>query len=691
MQLPTELLFKQAKASYDTKNYPQAKTQFESLITTLPNKENYYWYAKVCMAQKQYEQAIAYFRKSLTVEEIDKPINFENIQYTLEAYCDIAIIYNRQDQTSQALQYISHARNGDPENARYCHVHASICEKQGYETRCADIKMRLKEDPNNLDLLHELAETYTKMRSEHWNKEAIQCYQIILDLSGHLPLVQLASLHADIGFLYKKNKSYDQALAHYHKAIEMQTASTYYHQVAVIYRENNQLDKAKEAFKELLKRQRNMASQYPDDVDQELLLVQYRYDFNKDVNTAIICCHATFAKSPDSPVIHQNLGYFYHIKGELGLAISHSCEAIKATGIKQEASTNAAYNNLFEILLNLKSSEPLLKLDMTLVANIILQATHKRKISALMLLLDTEHVLGNHFLQECKDKDLIYTIIKAIPDARKIYLTRACKTKTDPLFKICHLQRKNKSSFSESTLTRMEKELEALCAYDVFLAISAKKMPVEDKFEAMKDMLYTGWLSSYDPVKVGHIIRQFYISAHEVPKYDVFIASLTPKDLLAAILASDALYTKLPTSKNTLLLSCLNYDSILGKKFVKEACKEYLTQIIGSLSEEGDALLLKQSILKQMEGEESVMPQYRALCIVFNTTRSFFGGKISKKTDHIQALHKESKSLESRMMFRLFDKKDHPLQLSEQHIKSVDDCVDEFVDLGDEKVNQTLG
>jgi len=669
MQLPIETIFWQGKASYDNKDYENAKTQFSTLVHQLPNAENLYWYAKALMAIKNYPVAMETFESAIAYKTTYNDNYFEQKKYGAEAYYAAAICLEKMGDIDKAMTYITKARDADKKNTRYSKIYTDIRTKQLLQERCVENEKLVQQDPDNVTYLANLVKAYSNLKTREGNAAAIEHLLRLITLSNKEPISakEMAVLYAELARLYKENGDYGLAASWYSKAVVLQPENpNYMLKAAQTHRLNKDEDQAQAYFEDLLNYQQSL----PASATNNMFMTYYLYECNQDARSAISSYRLQLLASPNNPAIYQNLGYIYEMNGDRVLALNFWCEAIMAVSPPKNADTQhlitISTNNLCQTLVRLKK-EDLTKLDIDALVKVILETPHKHKTRILKLLLDDKHVLGQRFLKDNKnvDKDMIYTIIRAIPDLRKEYLTRACKIEDDMLFDICHRDRRLKSAVMGSTLQQMEKELQELTKYDAFLAVSVQKIPVQKKFQELLKQIPKGFLSPYkmEPVKVGFLIGYFNQYANEkdsflAKDYSNFVSNFNAKELLDAVLASDTL-PQLPGTKNALLLSCLDAKSILGKQLLCVSNKEYITHMILILSEKKHDLPMKQSILRQILEKDPLAPEYECLHTIFHTARGL-GSNVSTKSGELQKLDLALKAIEARQqsslsMFQFFE------------------------------------
>lgn len=660
MQLPIETIFRQGKASYDNKDYENAKTQFNTLVQQLPNAENLYWYAKALMATKNYPVAMETFESAIAYKTTYNDNYFEQKKYGAEAYYSAAICLEKMGDIDKAMKYITNARDTDKKNTRYIKIYTRIRTKQLLQERCIENEKLVQEDPDNVKYLANLVKAYSNLKTREGNTAAIEhlLHLITLNNKEAISEKEMAVLYAELARLYKENGDYGMAASWYSKAVVLQPENpNYLLKAAQTHRMNKDEVQAKAYFEDLLNNQQSL----PASATNNMFMTYYLYEFNQDAKAAISSYRLQLLSSPNNPAIYQNLGYIYEMNGDRVLAINFWCEAILAVSPPKNEEMqhliNVSTNNLCQTLVRLQK-ENLTTLDIDALVKVILETPHKYKTRILKLLLDDNHVLGERFLKDKNiNKDKIYTIIRAIPDLRKEYLTRACKMQDDMLFEICHRERL-KSAVMGSTLQLMEKELHELTKYDAFLAISVKKIPVIRKFEELLKHIPQGFLSAYkmEPVKVGFLIGYFNQYANEndsflAKYYSSFVSNFNAKEILDAILASDTL-TQFPGTKNALLLSCLDAKSILGKQLLCVNNKEHITHMILILSEKEDDLPLKQAILRQILKKDPLLPEYACLYQIFHTARGL-GSNVSTKSGELQKLDLALKAIEERQQSSL--------------------------------------
>lgn len=667
MQLPIETIFRQGKASYDNKDYENAKIQFYTLVQQLPNAENLYWYAKALMATKNYPVAMETFESAIAYKTSYNDNYVEQKKYDAEAYCDAAICLEKMGNIDKAMEYISLARDKDKKNTRYSKIYTSIRQKQLLQERCVENEKLVQQEPDNVEYRANLVKAYSSLKTKEGNAVAIEHLQHLIKLSGvkAISAKEMAVLYAELARLYKENGDYGLAASWYSKAIVLQPKNpNYLLKAAQTHRMNKDEEQAEAYFQDLL----NYQVELPKNVTNNIFMTAYLYEFNQDANAAIDSYRQQLLTSPNNPAIYQNLGYIYEMKGDRVLAINFWCEAILACFPPKDENMQhlitISTNNLCHSLVRLKN-EDLTKLDIDVLVKVILETPHRYKARILKLLLDDNHVLGQRFLNYNKnvDKDMVYTIIRAIPDLRKEYLNRACKIEKDVLFDICHRDR-HKSAVMGSTLKQMEKELQELTKYDAFLAVSAKQIPVLTKFEELLKQIPKSFLSyKIESVKVGYLMGYFNNCAQQdIPlgqAYSKFLLNFNAEELLEAIRASDNLHAHLSTGKNALLLCCLDDKTILGKQLLCIENKEYITQIILSLSEKEHDLPMKQSILRQILNKDPLLPDYDCLHKIFHTPRGW-GNVVSTKSGELQKLDLALKGIEARQqsslnMFQFFE------------------------------------
>lgn len=668
MQLPIENIFSQGKASYYSKDYDNAITQFGSLVQQLPNAENLFWYAKALMATKNYPVAMETFESAIAYQTTYNDNYFEQKKYNTEAYCAAAICLEKMGDINKAMLYIASARNADKKNTRYSKIYTSIRTKQLLQERCVENEKLVEQDPDNVKYIANLVKAYSSLKTREGNATAIEHLEHLIKLNGKeaTSAKEMAVLYAELARLYKETEDYSLAASWYSKAVVLQPENpNYMLKAAQTHRMNKDEEQAVAYFYDL----HNYQVSLPKNVTNNIFMTYYLYEHNQDANAAIFSYRQQLLDSPKNPAIYQNLGYIYEMKGDRILAINFWCEAIIAVSPPKDESAqhliDVSTNNLCHILMRLKN-EDVTKLNIDGVVKVILETPHKHKTRLLKLLLDDKHVLGQRFLKDNKNinKDTIYTIIRAIPDSRKEYLIRACKVKDDVLFDICHRERL-KSAVMGSTLQLMEKELQELTKYDAFLAVAASKICAPDKFSELLKQIPKGLLSSYkmEPLKAGYIMGYFYQYIQQdsimAKSYSNFLSQFNAKELLEAIQASDILHANLSTKKNALLLGCLDDKSILGKQLLCVDNKEYITQIILSLSEKKHDLPMKQLILRQILEKDPLSPEYECLHKIFHTARGL-GSNVSTKSGELQKLDLALKAIEARQqsslnMFQFFE------------------------------------
>lgn len=197
-------------------------------------------------------------------------------------------------------------------------THAKIAYR---EKLLADLTNMPEAAANRLDLLYTLAPLYAA--KGEWQK-AVDTFQKVIALApqaGSTPWYVSASFNG-LGNVYSENGRYQDAIAAYHKAIELDPHYALPHNgLGIVYRDNGRYQDAITAFNKAIELN-------PNDVHSFNSLGS-AYDSLEQYDEAISAYQEALKLNPDYPYAHNNLAIIYEQQRNWEKAIQHYQERVR--------------------------------------------------------------------------------------------------------------------------------------------------------------------------------------------------------------------------------------------------------------------------------------------------------------------------------------------------------------------------
>jgi len=632
--------FEKGKKLFENSQYKQAARMFSGLIkNSSENPEYLYWYASTQYALKNYRNAVTYYQ--LAIDNMSNPMFADMRKYKSEACFSAAFACKKIQQYEQGLEYLKNARESYA-NSQYDILELDVLEG---------------------DLLQYTAPLVALKKYDHVLEQKPKDQTLI---------EKKVSICVIIGESYIKQQDYVNAAKYYEEAasiamekgfdkdrvefLYLRTATCYLEQVKRDPENNIARNCAKAIFNYLESQVK--LNIMPNDFAGKARSAYYAYMQDRNLNEA----HYTFESLiKETPSKYAAMVYYYFAEIYANTVYSEPTIMLYCQSIQKDPGFPGAYEGLYNCLINVK------KLDrnnfsvksLDLISSILTFPNQEKKIQLLKILLDEKHPLGQFVLDKNNstllDKDLVYSIIQAIPyeQGRMDYLIRACKNQEDLLYKKVHEER-NKPGFLGGVAQKLADELQSCQKYEHFfdpfkgLSVSAHKL-----LEKMLEMVPLKWMSenyAFEPVMMSHIIRKFNEFAKDTSdlalhkQYGTFIARCSAEDLFKAIFSDKRPEDKVSPDINKILLDCLNKDTILGKKFlVMKPDKDIVRGLILALPENNlEQLQAKKEILEKVLNKDETFKS------IFWTPRHF-GATVSVEEGTLKQLHQALQDINAKL------------------------------------------
>ncbi|MBM4137690.1 MAG: tetratricopeptide repeat protein [Nitrospira sp.] len=191
----------------------------------------YFYLGNALKNKKQFDEAITCYQRALQMNP-----------QLIEAYHNLAWIFQEKNQTDEAITYYQKALNLNPALAdAYYNLGTIFQDRKQFDDAITFYQKALEIDPTLADAYYNLGILFQQRKQFD---KAIEFHQKALQFN-----CDLIDAYFNLGTSYENKKQYDEAIAHYQKALQLNPDLLYaYNNLGNIYKEMGRFDEAIEYF-----------------------------------------------------------------------------------------------------------------------------------------------------------------------------------------------------------------------------------------------------------------------------------------------------------------------------------------------------------------------------------------------------------------------------------------------------------